>query len=450
MATMNGVTFKKNIVPSSKFAIKCPKPMVAKKITVHETDNMAHAASEINYMNGNNKATSYHVAVDEKEAVQGLPFNRNGWHSGDGYNGYGNRNTIGVEICKNYDRNRNTRNLIEPLHSKYIQARVNAMKVIAMLCVTEGIVANTSNIKSHYDWSGKNCPSKMRQDNYWPTFVQGVITEYNRLTGTKETVKAPVAKVPEKKKVAPAKKQTTTWTKVTGKWTGQSLFKGEYGQPVGEMQKALADNNPPFYPNKSAKNNGIDEYFGDDTEDQVTRFQSSYGLVEDGIPGKAVYAQVQANKPKKAAPKKTVEKGDMKTTSVVDYLISIDEDSSIANRKKLAKKHNISNYTGTENQNLKLLKKLRGSTTATKKKSTKKKVTSKGTVRLPASAETWKTYKLSVQPVSKNSDWSLTPSRYGGVTYDIIDEPYPNVVTINTSKGKRNIFVGPGTGAVIK
>ena len=79
-----------------------------------------------------------------------------------------------------------------------------------------------------------------------------------------------------------------------------------------------------------------------------------------------------------------------------------------------------------------------------------KKVQAKNTVHLPASAKTWRTYKLDVQPVTKNSDWSLTPSKFGGLTYEILGRPYPDVVTINTSKGKRNIYVGKGTGAVIK
>lgn len=46
--------------------------------------------------------------------------------------------------------------------------------------------------------------------------------------------------------------------------------------------------------------------------------------------------------------------------SIVDYLKSIGVDSSYSNRKKLAKENGISKYTGTADQNLKLLKKLRG------------------------------------------------------------------------------------------
>ena len=46
--------------------------------------------------------------------------------------------------------------------------------------------------------------------------------------------------------------------------------------------------------------------------------------------------------------------------SIVDYLKSIGVDSSYKNRKKLAKENGINNYSGTANQNLELLKKLRG------------------------------------------------------------------------------------------
>ena len=53
-------------------------------------------------------------------------------------------------------------------------------------------------------------------------------------------------------------------------------------------------------------------------------------------------------------------KGDMKTESIVDYLKSINVDSSFSNRKKLAEQHGISNYTGTAKQNTELLRKLRG------------------------------------------------------------------------------------------
>ena len=65
------------------------------------------------------------------------------------------------------------------------------------------------------------------------------------------------------------------------------------------------------------------------------------------------------NRPVTSKPS-TTKKGNQKTSSVVDYLKSIGQNSSFASRKKLASKHGIKNYKGTAAQNAQLLKKLRG------------------------------------------------------------------------------------------
>ncbi|MCT1904131.1 N-acetylmuramoyl-L-alanine amidase [Oceanobacillus sojae] len=90
-------------------------------------------------------------------------------------------------------------------------------------------------------------------------------------------------------KVKSTKAKKVNWKKVTGNWTGQTLGNGEYGNPIKQLQEKLAANDPPFYPNKGAKNNGVDSYFGNDTEDAVRRFQTYYGLDVDGLAGKQVY-----------------------------------------------------------------------------------------------------------------------------------------------------------------
>lgn len=177
----NGVPFRQNFVSPSKYNIKCPYTMVAKKITLHETDNDASANNEIAYMISNDLKISFHVAIDDKEAVQGIPFNRNTWNSGDGGNGYGNRNTIAVEICKAYDRYRKTTNLTEPLKSQHAKAEQNTIKYVAQLCIDEGIVANNENIKTHNDWNGKLCPRKILTEKRLQVVKNGIITEYNRL-----------------------------------------------------------------------------------------------------------------------------------------------------------------------------------------------------------------------------------------------------------------------------
>lgn len=114
--------------------------------------------------------------------MQGIPFNRNSWHAGDGGSGHGNRKSISFEICRNYNQSQGT-NITGTQLEQYKKAKANAIKVIAQVMVEEDIPANTSTVKSHYDRSGKNCPSKMRNDGQWIAFRDAVIKEYNRLKG---------------------------------------------------------------------------------------------------------------------------------------------------------------------------------------------------------------------------------------------------------------------------
>src|SRR5699024_11487321 len=49
--------------------------------------------------------------------------------------------------------------------------------------------------------------------------------------------------------------------------------------------------------------NGVDSYFGGDTEDAVRRFQSYYGLTVDGLAGKKTYDKLGGKPAKKKASK---------------------------------------------------------------------------------------------------------------------------------------------------
>lgn len=180
MSSKNGVPFRQKLVGAWNYGAKCPYAMDADSVTVHETDNNASANNETTYMIGNTAQVSYHVAIDEKEAVQGIPFNRNTWNAGDGGSGHGNRKSISFEICRNYNATQGT-NITGTQLEQYKKAKANAIKVIAQIMLEQGIPANTSTVKSHYDRSGKNCPSKMRNDGQWIAFRDAVIKEYNRL-----------------------------------------------------------------------------------------------------------------------------------------------------------------------------------------------------------------------------------------------------------------------------
>ena len=155
-------TFKQNLVSSSKYSVKCPYSLDVQYITVHDTANSATAKNEISYMISNNNQTSFHIAVDENEAIQGLPLNRNAWACGDGGSGTGNRKSISVEICRPTNANR----------SLYDQAEENAVYVLARLLYKYGL--GIDRLKRHYDWSRKSCPNVIIREGRWESFKSRV------------------------------------------------------------------------------------------------------------------------------------------------------------------------------------------------------------------------------------------------------------------------------------
>ncbi|MGH2063970.1 N-acetylmuramoyl-L-alanine amidase [Aerococcus urinaeequi] len=71
-------------------------------------------------------------------------------------------------------------------------------------------------------------------------------------------------------------------------------------------------------------------------------------------------------------------------------------------------------------------------------------------LHLPASAKTWRVYNANGPYTTGNEVHLLTPSAFGGLTYDIVGNPAPHVYLIKTSvKGTVAIYAGPGTGATI-
>lgn len=71
------LTITQMLCPKNKYNIKCPYTMTPEYITIHNTYNDASAVSEISYMLNNNHQVSYHYAVDDTKAVQGIPLDRN-------------------------------------------------------------------------------------------------------------------------------------------------------------------------------------------------------------------------------------------------------------------------------------------------------------------------------------------------------------------------------------
>lgn len=166
-----------NFVPSSKYSIKAPYSMKPSYITVHNTANTASARNEVSYMRNNNNMTSYHAAVDNKEVVQALPFNRNGWHTGDGSGvNSGNRTSIGIEICYSMDNGYSG-----AYSNRHKQAEENAALYIAHVLDQYGW--GTDRLRQHYNWSSKDCPHKQRAHGGWNAFKNRVQEHLNAIKG---------------------------------------------------------------------------------------------------------------------------------------------------------------------------------------------------------------------------------------------------------------------------
>lgn len=130
-------------------------------ITVHETGNTSRGANAAAHANlqsrGNVRNASWHIQVDDKEAVRSFPNSVRCWHAGDG-TGPGNYSSIGIEICVNSD-------------GDYEMALQNAADVVRRLRRKKKIPRER--VVQHNHWSGKNCPTRLRSRGAkeWNEFV---------------------------------------------------------------------------------------------------------------------------------------------------------------------------------------------------------------------------------------------------------------------------------------
>lgn len=162
------VKIRKNLLPESLYYWKSPYEMEATRIVVHNTANDASADAEIKYMNRSPEQggvqVSYHYAVDDIEAVQGLPENRNGFHAGDG-NGKGNREGIAIEIC--YSKSGGER---------FIKAEQNAVELIVDILNRYGW--GIDRVTKHQDYMDKYCPHRTL-DMGWDRFLKMIEKRLN-------------------------------------------------------------------------------------------------------------------------------------------------------------------------------------------------------------------------------------------------------------------------------
>ena len=168
------VKIVKNLVPKEKYDIKCPYEMKPTRIVVHNTANDASAKNEIAYMIRNNNEVSFHYAVDDIEAVQGIEENRNSWNAGDG-NGKGNREGIAIEICYS-----------ESGGEKFIKAEQNAVELIVDILKRYGW--EIDKVTKHQDYNGKYCPHRTL-DMGWDRFLKMIEDKLNSSNSKSENDK---------------------------------------------------------------------------------------------------------------------------------------------------------------------------------------------------------------------------------------------------------------------
>jgi hypothetical protein len=138
------IAYRKDHIPTATAHDRRPgTAMTAKYLTIHSTANeKSFAKGERSWLTNtaNPRQASFHVVVDQSEAVECVPLDEVAWHAGDG-GGSGNMQSISLEICESGDRETTLR---------------NAASVAAKILMDNKLAL--SSLRRHHDWSTKICP----------------------------------------------------------------------------------------------------------------------------------------------------------------------------------------------------------------------------------------------------------------------------------------------------
>lgn len=167
-----GVTV--DLVDKNKYQYKCPYTMEAKYIIIHNAATPNGTADSLNKaLHNSNDYKSWHFSVDEKSIIESLPLNRNGFATGDGAFGEGNRRGIHVEIARDND---------DDSEENWKKARANGARLAAILLNKYGW--GIDKVKKHQDFkmtdgTYKYCPHKIL-DEGWDAFLKEIQTYSNQ------------------------------------------------------------------------------------------------------------------------------------------------------------------------------------------------------------------------------------------------------------------------------
>ncbi len=307
------VKVRQNLMSSSLYNWKSPYSMKPTRIVVHNTANDASADQEIRYMNKSQaeggRQTSFHYAVDDIEAVQGLPENRNGWHAGDGGNGKGNREGIAIEIC--YSKSGGER---------FIKAEQNAVELIVDILKRYGW--GIEKITKHQDYSGKYCPHRTL-DMGWDRFINMIKEKLNEIS---------------KPIVTPSANNNIGF-----------LYANYNGNSIVDALKSIGVDSSFSNRTKLANINSITDYKGTPEQNATLLKLLKQGKIKVNDSGNT---NTSSNT---NSSNTSYLKANYNGSSIVDALKSIGINSSYSYRSKLAAVNGISNYRGTPEQNTLML-----------------------------------------------------------------------------------------------
>lgn len=135
-------------------------------VVIHETDNFVAgtgAANHAEYLSNNNtSSTSWHYTVDDHEIYHHIPDDEIAHHAGDAT---GNEFGIGIELCVNPD-------------GDFDKTFENGAKLAAFLLKNYGLTID--NLRTHHDFTGKDCPHSILQKNRLDEFKKRVEYYYSR------------------------------------------------------------------------------------------------------------------------------------------------------------------------------------------------------------------------------------------------------------------------------
>ncbi len=131
-----------------------------KYIVIHETDNFeagVGAKNHATFLKKNNmNSKSWHYTVDDTEIYHHIPDNEVAYHAADEE---GNQYGIGIELCVNRD-------------GDFEETFENGAKLVAYLLKEYNLTID--DIKTHQDFSGKDCPHSILENNRMNEFKRKV------------------------------------------------------------------------------------------------------------------------------------------------------------------------------------------------------------------------------------------------------------------------------------